>query len=102
VDVLFEAAIPAWMASRTGLEIAGDGTFVLALTWDVRVADEEAPRAREVIASARRHRRTITMPQKRGVERLDWDDVASRFAAARKLDLRLEGSRRGAATPARP
>jgi hypothetical protein len=56
IDLLYADGIPAWMASRTGLEIAGDGTYVLANAWDVRVAEGAADRARGVLAAARRHR----------------------------------------------
>jgi hypothetical protein len=56
IDLLYQDGIPAWMASRSGLEIAGDGTFILANAWDVRVAEGEADRARGVLAEARRHR----------------------------------------------
>jgi hypothetical protein len=56
VEVLHDAGIPAWMAARPGVDLASTGALVRATSWDIRVAEDEASRARSALGAARRLR----------------------------------------------
>jgi hypothetical protein len=60
IDLLQDARIQAWVASRAGVELARGGDYVAATAWDVTVPEPSADRARRVIAEARRGRRIVT------------------------------------------